>query len=103
MFPLGWLAPTFALIGARWRLFKRLGSVSGLTCRGVVAVRENFPERGHMTPPTIARLRSMGVAAFRVACDQMARRHSAFVAFMTAGVDDSAEFPSIPRLFAWGP
>jgi hypothetical protein len=37
----------------------------------------------------------MGVTGFRVTCDQMACRHSAFVAFTSAGVDDSVLFPSI--------
>jgi hypothetical protein len=37
----------------------------------------------------------MGVGAFRVTCDQMTCRHSAFVAFGAVGVDDSAEFSSI--------
>jgi hypothetical protein len=48
-----------------------------------------------MAPPTIARLNSIGVSAFRVTCDQMMCRQSAFVAFAAAGVEDSAEFSSI--------
>jgi hypothetical protein len=37
----------------------------------------------------------MGVTAFRVTCDQMVCRHSAFVAFASAGVVDGVEFPAI--------
>jgi hypothetical protein len=48
-----------------------------------------------MPPPTIAKLKSMGLSGFRVTCDLMTCRHSASLAFEAAGVDDSAAFPSI--------
>jgi hypothetical protein len=52
-------------------------------------------EPGRMSPPTIARLKSMGASAFRVTCAQASCLHSAFVAFAEAGVEDRAPFPSI--------
>jgi len=48
-----------------------------------------------MPPPTIAALRALGADAFRVTCAQSSCLHSAFVTFAAAGIDDSAEFPSI--------
>jgi hypothetical protein len=50
-----------------------------------------------MPPPTIARLKSMGLTGFRVTCDLMTCRHSASLAFETAAIDDGAEFPSIDK------
>jgi hypothetical protein len=47
-----------------------------------------------MSPPTIAKLKSMGVDAFRVTCVHGFCFHSAFVNFETAGVPDQAPFPS---------
>jgi hypothetical protein len=48
-----------------------------------------------MPPPSIAKLKSMGVDAFRVTCSHGSCFHSAFVTFTTARVDDQAQFPSI--------
>jgi hypothetical protein len=52
-------------------------------------------ELGRMSPPTIARLKSMGASAFRVTCAHASCLHSAFVTFAAAGVEDRAPFPSI--------
>jgi hypothetical protein len=48
-----------------------------------------------MQPPSIAKLKSMGVNAFRVTASHGLCFHSAFVTFVAAGVDDQAPFPSI--------
>ena len=48
-----------------------------------------------MSPPTIAKLKSMCVAAFRVTCAQAFCLHSGRVRFEAAGVEDRAPFPSI--------
>jgi hypothetical protein len=48
-----------------------------------------------MQPPSIAKLKSMGVDAFRVTCSHGLCFHSAFVTFATAGLEDQAPFPSI--------
>jgi hypothetical protein len=48
-----------------------------------------------MQPPSIAKLKSMGVNAFRVTCSYGFCFHSAFGTFASAGIDDQAPFPSI--------
>jgi hypothetical protein len=46
-----------------------------------------------MPPPTIARLKSMGITAFTTTCS--ACRHSGKITFQAALVDDAELFPSI--------
>lgn len=48
-----------------------------------------------MPPPTIAKLKSMGVTQFRVTCAKAFCLHSGHVTFALAGIRDGAPFPSI--------
>jgi hypothetical protein len=47
------------------------------------------------TPPTIASLKSMGVAGFRVTCAKADCLRSALMTFEASGVADDAPFSSI--------
>ncbi len=48
-------------------------------------------------PPTIAHLRSHGLAGLFVTCANAACLHSAPLSFAALGLDDHVEFPSIAR------
>ena len=48
-----------------------------------------------MPPPTIAKLKSMGVRRFSVTCSKFDCRHSANVDFAQAGLPDNLYFPDI--------
>jgi hypothetical protein len=49
------------------------------------------------TPPTIASLKAMDVAGFRVTCARADCQHSGLMTFDAAGVADDAPFPSIAK------
>ena len=52
-------------------------------------------EPGHMLPPTVAHLKSMGVNAFNVTYAHACCLRSASLSFAAVGVEDGAPFPSI--------
>ena len=58
---------------------------------------ESMAKAGSLPPPTIARLREMGVEGVFAVCGNADCRHSAPISFDVLGVQDDVFFPEIIR------